>query len=74
MRWNIVTQGNSLFLNIYNSLVSSITTGKTGEDITQDMSSINQLAILQYTTLVKNIYIPPPPSTGSITASRKGHN
>ncbi|KAF7455852.1 TTK protein kinase [Cryptosporidium felis] len=68
MRWNVVCNGNFLFHSIYKALKSNL----NSEQGSDQSAMINNLAISQYLSLVKEVSIPSPPSVNSMsTTSRK---
>ncbi|KAH8581516.1 Ser Thr kinase [Cryptosporidium sp. chipmunk genotype I] len=76
MRWNIVTNGNFLFYSLFEALKVNLNVDQSQSSQQQgscDQSMINNLAISQYISLVKEISIPSPPSVNTLnTTSRKG--
>lgn len=75
MRWNIVTNGNFLFRSLFEALRANLSGGSHGHSPQEpcDQSVINNLAISQYVSLVKEVSIPSPPSVNTVnTISRKG--
>ncbi|KAH8739016.1 Ser/Thr protein kinase [Cryptosporidium ryanae] len=69
MRWNIVTNGNYLFHSLYESLRCNLKTDENNNNV--DQSVINNLAISQFLSLVKEISIPSPPSVNTINGTSK---
>ncbi|KAL3128532.1 Thr protein kinase [Cryptosporidium hominis] len=76
MRWNIVTNGNFLFYSLFEALKVNLNVDQNQSSQQQgscDQSMINNLAISQYISLVKEVSIPSPPSVNTLnTTYRKG--
>ncbi|KAK6589824.1 Ser Thr kinase [Cryptosporidium xiaoi] len=68
MRWNIVTNGNYLFHSLYESLKNNLI---IDDNNNVDESTINNLAISQFLSLVKEVSIPSPPSVNTINGTKK---
>ncbi|OII72197.1 protein kinase [Cryptosporidium ubiquitum] len=75
MRWNIVTNGNFLFYSLFEALKANLNADQgQPQQGSCEQSMINNLAISQYISLVKEVSIPSPPSVNTLNTTTRNGN